>query len=356
MDLESLRNQIDAIDQEIIERINARVKLAGQIAHAKHLKGEPMYVPAREETVFKRLCEYNDGPLTEVAVRAIYRQIISATLSLEKQIKIAYLGPEATYTHMAALKNFGDSLEYIPFPNIGDIFDAVSRGDADYGVLPIDNSTEGAVYHSYDMLAETDLKIVAQVYLEIQHCLISHASLDKIKSVHSKDQAIGQSRKWLGRNLPKALLKEEDSTAAAVQYAAKHKSAAAIASRLAAEMYDVPVLEEGIQDSTDNVTRFLVIGSVASSFRLGGKKDRSSFVFSLSDEPGALLRVLSPFSQRGVNLTKIESRPSRRKAWDYYFFIDVEGHYEDPLVQEAVEELKRSCRMVKWLGSYPNVG
>ena len=353
MDLESLRNQIDAIDQEIIERINARVKLAGKIAHQKIEQGEPMYVPAREETVFRRLCDVNQGPLPETALKAIYRQIISATLSLEKKLVIAYLGPEATFTHMAAQKNFGDSLSYQPYHSIGDIFTAVEKGEADYGVVPIENSTEGAVFHSYDKLAETELKIVAQVYLEVSHCVLSHSPLDKIKTVISKDQAIGQCRNWIAQHLPKAELREADSTAAAVQYAAKHKGAAAIASKLASEIYEIPLLAEDVQDTTDNKTRFLVIGQMSSA-KLGRKMDKSSYVVSLKDEPGALMRLLQPFSKRDINLTKIESRPSRKKAWDYYFFIDVCGHNDDPLVQEAIEEISSYCPFVKWLGSYPN--
>ncbi len=353
MDLENLRKQIDAIDLEIIERLNARVRLAGEVGKAKQKQGSPVYVPSREEAIFERLVASNPGPLTPAALKAIYREIISASVSLQKQIAVAYLGPEATFTHQAALKNFGSSLRFQPCATIPDVFTAVERGEADHGVVPIENSTEGAVFHSLDMLVDTELKIVAQVFLPIEHCLISREPLDKIELIFSRDQALGQCRDWLRRNLPTAQLQEIHSTAEAVGRARETPGAAAVASRLAADLYGVPVVVAGIQDKADNVTRFLVLGKNVSP-PLGGKRDKTSLVFSLHDQPGALLRALEPFSSRGVNLSKIESRPSRQKAWHYYFFIDCLGHWEDPAIQEAVAALRSECPFVKWLGSYPN--
>ena len=354
MDLESIRKQIDEVDRSIIERLNARVKLAAEIGKIKEEIGQDIYNPVRQENVIQNLLKLNEGPLPEEAIRSIYREVISAAIAFEKKISIAYLGPEATYTHQAAAKNFGSGLDYKPMWNIADVFAAVERGDTDYGVIPIENSTEGSVEDSLDLLVETELKIVAQIYLEISLCLISQSSPDKIEAVHSKDNALGQCRQWLARNLPGREQVETDSTAGAVRIAKTHPGVAAIASRIAAEVFEVPVLAENIQDKVENYTRFFVIGKNPSE-GLGEGRDRSSFVFSLKDEPGALQGALEPFARRNVNLCKIDSRPSRRRLWDYLFFIDVMGHRDDPEVSHAVAELGEICSMVKWLGSYPNI-
>jgi chorismate mutase/prephenate dehydratase len=288
-------------------------------------------------------------------VRAIYREIISAAISLEKPLKVAYLGPEATYTHQAARKNFGSSIPFQPLPTVPDVFTAVRRGDADYGVVPVENSTQGTVISTLDMLVESELSIVAQIFLEIAHCLISQSPVEKIRSVHSKDNALGQCRQWLARMLPGVELVDSPSTAASVQHARENPEAAAIASRIAAELYGVPVVAENVMDRTDNVTRFLVIGKSPTPM-LGKGRDKTSLVFSLHDEPGSLLKALHPFSSRGINLCKIESRPSRRKAWDYFFYVDIIGHRDEEPVMEALSELKQFCPVLKWLGSYPNAG
>lgn len=353
MNLSELRAQIDAIDKQILELLNQRVRLTTEVGRMKLAKGEEIYVAQREEQVFQRLATLNGGPLDDRAIRAIYREVMSAAIALEKQISIAYLGPPATFTHQAALKKFGASLEYLQLATITDIFSAVEKGDADYGVVPIENSTEGAVFHSLDMLAETDLKIVAQVYMEISQHLISRSPLAEIRKVYSKDNALGQCRHWLHRHLPHATCLEADSTTRAVEIARDTPGAAAIASSLAAEMVGVPIVASNIQDKADNTTRFLVIGR-KSSGPLGGGRDKSSYVFSLNDRPGALLTALDPFSQRGLNLTKIESRPSKRKVWDYFFFVDVIGHHDEPPIRAAIAELEQRCPLVKWLGSYPN--
>ncbi len=351
--LNELRDKIDAVDREVVKLLNERVRLASKIGHIKLESGTEIYVPSREEEVFGKLTAHSEGPLSEEAIRKIYREVISAAIALEKPLMIAYLGPEGTYTHQAALKNFGSSVSFAQMRSVPDVFTAVKRGDADYGVVPIENSTQGTVISSLDMLVEADLKITAQIYLEISHCLISLSPLKDIKSVHSKDNALGQCRNWLARMLPNAEHVECESTAAAVLHAKSNPGAAAIASAVAAELYEVPIVAENIADKTENVTRFLVIGK-HSSPPLGSGRDRTSLVFTLNDKPGALLRALQCFSFRGINLSKIESRPSRRRAWDYYFYIDIIGHYEEQGVREAIEELQTLCPMVKWLGSYPN--
>lgn len=347
------RQRIDAIDEQLIALLNERLNEAAAIGQIKKQQGAPIYVPGREEEVMRKAQARNQGPLPEKALRAIYREIMSAAIALEKETVIAYLGPAATFTHQAAMAKFGASLNYRALPSIADVFNAVEKEEADYGVIPIENSTEGAVFHSLDMLVDSDLKIVSQVYLPIRHCLLSHGKLEEIEEVYSKDQAIGQCRIWLQTHLPKARLTDTASTAHAVQLVRERPRAAAIASALAGEMHGVPVRFEGIQDKSENITRFLIVGREASSVR-GSGEHKTSLVISINDEVGALQKAIHPFSSRAINLCKIESRPSRKRPWDYYFFIDVIGHHEDPQLQEAIRELRQFCPLVKWLGSYPN--
>ena len=263
MDKSEIRAQIDSIDGQILDLLARRISCAKEIGAMKSKNGEEVYVPSREKLVFKNLLEKNCGRIPEDALKAIYREIISASISVEKKLLVAYLGPCATFTQQAALKNFGSSVDYRPIPSIPDVFSAVEAGDTDYGVIPIENSTEGAVLHSMDMLAESSLFIVGQVYLKIEHCLLSRGKLEEIRKVCSKDQAIGQCRAWLHRHLPKAVLETVDSTTTAVQMAAENPEIGAIASAIASESYDVPILERAIQDKKDNQTRFLVIGKKA---------------------------------------------------------------------------------------------
>ncbi|KAF0094384.1 MAG: chorismate mutase / prephenate dehydratase [Puniceicoccaceae bacterium 5H] len=354
MDLEDLRRQIDDIDREIVERLDERVRLASEIGHIKNQSGAPIYVPSRQEEVFRRVAGHNRGHLTDDAIRAIYSEIISAAIALEKPLKIAYLGPEATYTHMASLRHFGRSVEYLPLATIQHVFATVKRGEADYGVVPVENSTQGTVITTLDMLMETELTIVAQRMMEISHCLISQSPLDKITAVYSKDNALGQCREWLARKLPGVDLVDCNSTAHAVELAKENPTYAAIASKGAAELYDVPVVEEGINDKFDNVTRFLVIGT-HSGPPSKSCADKTTIVFTLPDNsPGALIKALFPLSMRGINISKIESRPSRRKLWDYYFYVDVTGHRDDQKLGEALKELEEYCPFMRWLGSYPD--
>ncbi len=352
--LDKQREQIDKIDADIVQSLNQRLRIAHEIGKIKTESGADFYDPAREAEVFKKLSDLNQGPLNQSALKAIYREVISSSIALEKDLQVAFLGPEATYTHQAVLKNFGVSLKATPMKTISDVFSAVEAGDCDYGVVPIENSTEGAVFHSMDELVESDLKICAQVYLPIEHCLISQSSLESIKEVHSKDQALGQCREWLRRNLPNAELVESHSTASAVEIAAERPEVAAIASSIAAELNKVAIVQKGIQDNSENVTRFLVIGKTDVR-PMGEGNDKTSLVISLKDQSGALEKALMPFAKRGINLSKIESRPSRKKAWDYFFFVDLIGHIEEESVQAAIEELKECSSFVKWLGSYPNV-
>ncbi|MFA5257046.1 MAG: prephenate dehydratase [Opitutales bacterium] len=353
--LKDIRDNIDSIDREIVERLNERVRLACEIGKIKLGLGQEIYVPSREEEVFDKLAASSKGPLPEKALRRIYREVISAAVALEKPMTVAYLGPEGTYTHQAAMKQFGSSCNYSKSRVVPDVFAAVKRGDADYGLVPVENSTQGTVLGTLDTLVESDLQITAQVYLEINHYLVSLSPLSDIKTVFSKDNALGQCRIWLSKMLPEAEQIACDSTAAAVVHARDNPGTAAIGSRIAAEMYNVPIVAENIADVGENVTRFIVIGK-HSSPPLGNGRDRTSIVFTIRDKPGQLLNVLGCFSRRGLNLCKIESRPTRQRAWDYFFYIDFIGHMDDPDVKEALVELESLCPMVRWLGSYPNTG
>ena len=344
---------VDALDLKIVQLLNQRVQHAGEIGKIKHANGADYYDPTREAQVMAKVARLNPGPINNRTLQSVYREVISGSIALEKKLVIGYLGPEATYTHQAAIRNFGVSLDYRAIKTIPDVFAEVESGSADYGVVPIENSTEGAVFHSMDMLVESDLHICSQVYLPIEHCLISQSPLDQITEVRSKDQALGQCRDWLRTKLPNANLVDVVSTAEAVCTAKKDAAVAAVASELSAQRYDVPIQARSIQDKDDNVTRFLVIGKTRAK-PLGDGRDKTSLVISLNDEPGALEKTLRPFASRGINLSKIESRPSRKKAWDYLFFIDFIGHYEDELTQAALAELEEHCSFVKWLGSYPN--
>lgn len=344
---------VDALDLNIVTLLSQRVEHASEIGKIKHANGADYYDPAREAQVMAKVASLNPGPIENSTLQSVYREVISGSISLEKKLIIAYLGPEATYTHQAAICNFGVSLDYRSIKTIPDVFGEVESGAADYGVVPIENSTEGAVFHSMDMLVESDLHICSQVYMPIEHCLISQSPLEQITEVHSKDQALGQCREWLRANLPNADLVDVVSTAEAVRTAKEKPGVAAVASALSAQHYDVKIQARGIQDRDDNVTRFLVVGKTR-AMPLGNGRDKTSLVISLRDECGALEKTLRAFATRGINLSKIESRPSRKKAWDYYFFIDLVGHYEDESVQAALADLKGHCPFIKWLGSYPN--
>jgi chorismate mutase/prephenate dehydratase len=276
---------------------------------------------------------------------------MSSALSLEKSLTVAYLGPEATFTHQAAIRRFGASLHYTPQKTIADVFTEVSKHRADYGVVPVENSTEGVVTHTLDMFVDSDLKIVAQIVLPVQHCLLANCPRSQIKKLYAHPQALGQCRDWVRTNLPHVEIVETSSNARSAELAAREKGAAAIAGILASERYDVPVLDYDIQDNVANATRFLVLGRQCSP---PTSDDRTSLMFSVMDRVGALYQALAAFRRYRINMTKIESRPSKRKAWEYFFFVDCEGHMEDRRVAKAISLLSEHCSYVKVLGSYPD--
>jgi chorismate mutase / prephenate dehydratase len=351
MNIPNHRKAIDNLDAHIVKLLNERTKHVLTIGEIKRKAGEEIYAPHRERAVLQRICRRNKGPITNDSLRAIYREIMSSALSLEKSLTVAFLGPEATFTHQAAIKRFGSSLGYAPQKTIADVFTEVSKHRADYGVVPVENSTEGVVTHTLDMFVDSDLKIVAQIVLPVQHCLLSKGPRAQIKKLYVHPQSLGQCRDWVRTNLPRAEIIETSSNARSAEFAAREKGSAAIAGVLAAEKYDVPVLEFDIQDNVANATRFLVLGRQCSP---PTGDDRSSLMFSTVDRPGALYSALAAFRRYRINMTRLESRPSKRKAWEYFFFVDCDGHGEDRKVAKAISLLGEHCSYVKVLGSYPN--
>jgi chorismate mutase/prephenate dehydratase len=345
------RKAIDQLDAQIVRLLNERTKHVLAIGEIKLKAGEEIYAPHRELAVFARVCKQNAGPITNESLRAIYREVMSSALSLEKSLTIAYLGPEATFTHQAAIRRFGASLHYAAQKTIGDVFTEVSKSRADYGVVPVENSTEGVVTHTLDMFVDSELKIVAQIVLPIQQCLLSRIPREQIQKLYVHPQSLAQCRVWISKNLPHAEIVETSSNARSAQHAAKDKKAAAIGGALAGQQYGLTLLEKDIQDNAANATRFLVLGRKCSP---PTGNDRTSLMVSISDKVGALHHSLAAFRRYRINLTKIESRPSKRKAWEYYFFIDCDGHVEDAKVAKAIALLGKECSYIKVLGSYPN--
>ena len=351
MNLQQLRKAIDHLDAQIIRLLNRRTEHVLQIGKLKQKGGREVYSPQREQAILERICRLNKGPLSPDAIRAVYREIMSTALAVEKPMTIAYLGPEATFTHQAAMKRFGVSLNYVPLKTIAEVFHEVSKRRADFGVVPIDNSTEGVVTHTLDMFVDSDLKIVAQIVLPVQHCLLSRTTRQQIRRLYVHPQTLAQCRNYIQRNFADAEVIETSSNARSAELASGDRRSGAIAGLLAAEKYKLPVIEHDVQDSPGNATRFLVLGRECGP---PSGNDRTSIMFCIADRVGALYSALAPFRRYRINMTKIESRPSRRKAWEYYFFVDIDGHAQERRVARALAQLAQQCVFVKVLGSYPN--
>jgi chorismate mutase / prephenate dehydratase len=352
MDLSHLRKKIDGIDTRIVGLLNDRARISLKVGQAKLSAKKGIYAPDRERQVLERVRALNRGPMPDGAFESIYREIMSSSIAMEKPLRIAYLGSEGSNSHTAAVKKFGSQVTYASSISIPEVFQRVEHNDCDYGVVPIENSVEGAVTYTADMLAESDLLVCAQVMVRISHNLLAKCPFSKIRKVYSNPQVFAQCRNWILANLPPERVQEISvaSTTEAAAIAAKEKNAAAIASIECARIYKVLALKTNIQDIAHNTTRFLVIGrqDVPSTGR-----DRTSIVFSIKDRVGVLHAMLAPFAKNGINLTKIESRPIKKKAWDYYFFVDLEGHREDKKVKKALSQLEGMCKFLKILGSYP---
>jgi chorismate mutase/prephenate dehydratase len=345
------REEIDRIDDVILELLNQRANLAIEIGKAKASRNLEFYSSQRERAIFERLSAKNPGPFPNEALRAVYREIMSASLSLEKPLKVSFLGPRATFTHLACLQFFGRSSQFIPEKNIRNVFEGVERERVDYGVIPIENSTEGVIAHTLDLFMECDVRISEEIMIEISLDLLSRSrDLDDIRRVYSHPHAIAQCRKWLEDRLEDAEIVDMPSTAKAAEIASTEPHSAAVASSYAAKLYDLNVLERRIQDVAHNYTRFLVIGK---KDEVPTGRDKTSLMFSLKDNVGALYNALKPFAENGVNLTKIESRPSKGHPWEYIFFVDLEGHHKDAKLVAALEAFREGCSDLKLLGSYP---
>lgn len=349
--IKELRKKIDSADLEILKLLNKRASYVVEVGKTK-LKGKgEFYAPEREKEIYRRLRAKNKGPFPNKALKNVYREIMSGSLSLEKPLKVAFLGPPATFTHQACMQHFGLSGKLVPKNDIADVFDDVERGRVDYGVVPIENTTEGVVSHTLDMFISSHLKICAEILIEVSLSLLNKSgrAVD-IAKVCSHPHAIAQSSHWLKQHIPKIPVVDVTSTAAAAQMASVDPATAAIASDAARDLYDLKVVEKKIEDNANNFTRFLVIG------RKEEKKsgsDKTSIMFAVKDAPGALYKMLRPFASSGINLTKIESRPLKKKAWEYIFFIDMDGHIKDRKIKQAIEELEGRCSFLKILGSYP---
>lgn len=353
--LAQIREEIDRLDTQIQQLISARARCAQQVAEVKKVtdpEATIFYKPEREAQVLQQVMARNEGPLHPEEMARLFREIMSACLALEHPLRIAFLGPNGTFTQTAALKHFGHSVQTVPLTNIDDVFREVAAGSVNYGVVPVENSSEGMVSHTLDCFLGSSLRIIGEVELRIHHHLVvsEGTRLDAISRIYSHQQSLAQCRQWLDANFPKAERIAVSSNAEAARRIAGEWHSAAISSETAAELYGLRKLHERIEDNPNNTTRFLIIGRepVAAS-----GDDKTSIVVTAKNESGALYSLLEPFHRRGINLTRIESRPSKSDVWTYVFFIDFEGHQDDPLVREVMTELAPRMRDVKWLGSYP---
>ncbi len=351
--LARIRERIDEIDNHLVQLISNRAALAAEIANIKKNDGADavFYRPEREAQILKRVISENKGPLSNEAIAILFRELMSACLALEQQLKVAFLGPEGTFTHTAALRHFGHSVQTVALSGIDQVFHQVESRACQYGVVPVENSIEGMINHTLDLLINSSLKISGEVELRIHQQLMSKAaSIDKIKKIYSHQQSLAQCRSWLDNHLPGIERIAVSSNAEAARIATGDSSAAAIAGEAAASLYQLPILESNIEDEADNSTRFLIIAEKDSQ---PSGDDKTSLLFTMPSKPGTLLKMLSCFADNNINMTRIESRPSRRGLWEYVFFVDIDGHIRNENVVSALERLETEASMVKILGSYP---
>lgn len=351
--LAELREQIDALDEQILQLINQRATCAMEVARTKTAQGEQgsFYRPDRESLVLRRIKDLNQGPLSDETVAHFFRELMSSCLALEKPLDVAFLGPEGTFSQQAAVKHFGSAVKTIPATTISDIFNRVESGNCQFGVVPVENSTEGIISHTLDRFLASPLKICGEVEIRVHQNLMGQISnLKDIATVYSHQQSLSQCRQWLDNYLPHAQRVAVSSNAEAARLAAAENHSAAIAGLVAAEIYQLTVIEKNIEDEPNNTTRFIIIGQQTSA---STGNDKTSLVVSTGNQPGALYKILEPFARFNIGMVHIESRPSRQALWDYVFFIDIEGHHQDQNVSEALLLLSRNTTMLKLLGSYP---
>jgi chorismate mutase/prephenate dehydratase len=346
-----VRDRIDTIDQQILSLLKERLACAREIGRLKSLDNRAKWDPKRERQIFERLRELNSGEFPEQPLTSIFREIITTCRLSQKPVEVGYLGPEATFSHLAAVKYFGHSAKFMPMPTFEDIFHDLEHGRIDYGIVPVENSIEGSVTSTLDSFIKYSVMICGEVNLAIKHNLVNYSgNIEDVKTVVSYSQPLAQCQGWLRHHLPGVPTQTVLSTGTAAQMAQSDHTLAAIASDLAIKTYELQVVARGIEDYRGNTTRFLVIGA-ASPSRSG--RDKTSLLLSLVDRPGALYHTLNIMADQGVNLTKIESRPMKGEAGKYMFFIDFVGHLEDPQIKAACERLRENCASFKWLGSYP---
>ncbi|MBW1734002.1 MAG: prephenate dehydratase [Deltaproteobacteria bacterium] len=352
--LAGYRDEIDRIDREIVDLLKERQNVAARIGQVKRELGLGVLDRAREEEVLRRATSLCGEDLPEEAVRSIFTEIVSAARAVQQPPSVSFLGPEGTFCNQAALNIFGHSTTLRSADTISEVFDLVEKGICGHGVVPVENSYEGSVNQTLDLLYRHDLKITGEAFLRIRHHLLGRAdSVEEIKVLYSHPMALGQCRSWIRENLPKVSLRGAESTSAAARRAAREAGAGAIGSRTAGLSLGLDILVENIEDSPNNITRFLVIGKDRTS---ATGRDKTSLVFTLRHEPGALHRALEPLASRRINMNRIESRPMKRGSWEYLFFVDVEGHENDDTVNQAVGEMEKACSFIKTLGSYPSGG
>jgi chorismate mutase/prephenate dehydratase len=348
MNLEDLRNKIDQIDAKLVELLNERAQVVVEVGK---LKGDgPIYAPDREKKVLQRIAELNKGPLPDRTLAAIWREMMSGSFFLERPLRIGFLGPKGSFSHTAAVRKFGQSIEYEAVLDIRGIFEEVGKEHCDLGVVPIENSTGGEVVETLDAFIDTAVLICAEIFMPIHHNLLANCKLEEVEKVYSKPEVFAQCRRWLSTTFKEAKTIPVASTAKAAQMAGEEKFAAAIGSDIAAELYGLQIICENIEDIANNVTRFLVISR--QDARPSGD-DKTSIVFSTAHKAGALADVLDVFKKREVNLTNIESRPSKKRQWEYYFFVDCQGHRKEEKIISCLEEIKQHCLQLSVLGSYP---
>ncbi|MCA9442587.1 MAG: prephenate dehydratase [Candidatus Omnitrophica bacterium] len=349
--LKSLRELIDQTDREVLTLLNKRAEVVLEVGRLKKEDSQAgkFYVPHRERDIFESLVAANEGKFPTSAIPAVYREIISACRSLETPLNIGYLGPPSSYCHAAALQKFGTSATFFPYDGFSAIFRAVEKGECHYGVVAFRNSTQGVITETLDNFQRSELNIYAEAYLDIHHQFLSKSPPEEIKRIYTHGQAFAQCQEWLEKHFPNVEYTEVSSTSHGAERAAREEGAAAIASDLAAQMYDVPILFPNIEDRSHNTTRFVIIGY---DFEAPTGRDKTSMIIHVRNQPGALFDALEPFRKSGINLTHIDSRPTKQERWEYLFFIEFEGHREESRVKCALAELESHCLHVKLLGSY----
>lgn len=349
--LKPLREQIDAIDAQIVDLLNKRARLAQEVGHVKAETNAPVFRPEREAMVLRRVAERNQGPLASGDMQMIFREVMSLCRSLERRVTVAYLGPAGTFSEQAVYQQFGHAVESLPCVSIDEVFRSTEAGTADFGVVPVENSSEGAINRTLDLLLQTSLSISGEVSIAVHHSLMSKSgSMDGVTRICAHSQALAQCQAWLNQHYPNMERQAVASNGEAARMASEDASMAAIAGHIAGQKYDLQTISAHIQDDPHNRTRFAVVGRLNTT---PSGRDQTSLVLAVPNKAGALLNLLAPLATHGVSMTRFESRPARVGTWEYYFYVDVEGHAQEDKVARALEELKRSAAFFRVLGSYP---